>query len=172
MHLDYELIHCRKEQKALQEEDAELAQYSEKIQQSFSRMSSAPAYAELTWLTYDDMSRLSSCEENKDNKLIVIKAPPGTKMEIPDPKEVQAYFENLRGKQKAGSAEHEDETLRRERDIEDKPYQISLSSKTDEIMVYTVENDEADSSLPLPENRVLAGETKEQAESLSNMFGS
>ncbi len=170
MQLDYELIQARKQQKSLQEEISDLTQYGEKLQEAFSKMSSDPSYGELTWLTYDDISRLGACDENRQSKLIVIKAPPGTQMEIPDPKEVAAYFAEL--KKKAGTASSNAEAerlLRNEKDIEDKQYQINMCSKTDEIMVYTVENEDSDLPPPAPENNEHS-EARE-AESLSNMFG-
>ncbi len=174
--LDCELTQCRRELKALQEESAALSQCTEKLQDAFNKMSSEPTYADLAWLTYDDISRLSSCEENKPSKLIVIKAPPGTRMEIPDPEGVELYFGDLRKRAQEKDTEAE-AILKREKDIEDKKYQINLSSKTDEVMVYTVENEENDKEAsyePQPPLQAIEKEENQAEvpyESLINMYG-
>ena len=160
MQLDYELIQYRKELKSLQEESEELTKYNEKLQDSFNKIGSGSSYNEHTWLTYDDLSKLSSGAKNGQNKLVVIKAPAGTVMEIPDPKEVDEYFASLKTKPETSPAEMS-------KKIEDKKYQIHFSSKTDEILVYTVENEEKESShqfSPEPKQDENIGET------LSNMY--
>ena len=165
--LDCELTQARRELKALQDESNALSQCTDHLQETFNKMSSEPCYAELAWLTYDDVSRLSGCVENKENKLIVIKAPPGTRMEIPDSEGVDSFFAELREKAQKKDVEAES-LLKREKDIEDKKYQISLSSKTEEIMVYTVENEENEregSLEQVPEENVQV-----PYESLSNMY--
>ncbi|MDR3582417.1 MAG: hypothetical protein P4L67_04055 [Candidatus Pacebacteria bacterium] len=123
-----------------------MGQYIDKLQQSFGHTASQPSYGDYAFLTYDDVSRLSSCEENRNNKLIIIKAQPGTVMEVPDPNEVEAYFRDLKK-----SPQPPPPTSREEAknpgptsDVEDSKYQINLKSKTSEIMVYAVENEEAE----------------------------
>lgn len=168
--LDCELTQAKRELKALQDESATLSQVTDSLQDSFNKMSSEPYYAELAWLTYDDISRLSSCEENKENKLIVIKAPLGTRMEIPDAEGVDLYFTELRKKAANKDADAE-ALLKREKDIEDKKFQINLSSKTDEIMVYTVENEENEKDASFDNQQQLPNnEDDKQYESLSNMY--
>eukprot|EP00826_Nyctotherus_ovalis_P044307 TRINITY_DN4776_c0_g9_i1.p2 TRINITY_DN4776_c0_g9~~TRINITY_DN4776_c0_g9_i1.p2 ORF type:complete len:134 (-),score=48.49 TRINITY_DN4776_c0_g9_i1:151-552(-) len=128
-------------------------------------MSSDPSYSELAWLTHDDISLASKCEANRNNKLIVIKAAPGTVMEMPDPEAVDQYFAGLRKRVQEKDAEAR-AVLEREKDIEDKRWQINLTSRSSEIMVYTVENQEddkeseemgmkeEDSELPFGENLI------------------
>lgn len=141
--LDCDLIHSKRELKALQEENAALNQHIEKLKETFSQMSSDPNYSEMAWLTYDDISLVSKCEPNRANKLVVIKAAPGTTMEMPDPEAVDQYFANLRKRVQEKDADAL-MVLEREKDIEDKRWQISLTSRSSEIMVYTVENQSDD----------------------------
>ena len=133
-------------------------------------MSTEPSYGDLAWLTYDDLSKLSSCEENKANKLIIIKSPPGTRMEIPDPEGVESYFTDLRKKAQDKDMEAEN-LLKREHDIEDKKYQINLSSKTDEVMVYTIENEENDKDLSYGPDLSKDENEGMPFDSLTNMYG-
>lgn len=141
--LDCELIHSKREVKALQDENAMLSQHIEKLKEAFSHMSSDPSYSDLAWLTHEDISLVSKCEANKNNKLIVIKAAPGTVMEMPESNAVDQYFAELRKRVQEKDIEAQT-VLEREKDIEDKRWQINLTSKTTEIMVYTVENQEDD----------------------------
>jgi len=165
---DCDLIHTKRELKSLQEESTALNQHIEKLKKSFSQMSSDSNYSELAWLTYEDISHASKCEVNKNNKLIVIKAAPGTVMEMPDPDDVDQYFANLRKRVQEKDVEALME-LEREKDIEDKRWQISLTSRTSEIMVYTVENQEDDKE---ENEEIMVEEASELAfeENLINMY--
>ncbi len=139
--IDYEIIRSRRELKALQDQDHELDRYMELLQGSFNKIASSPSYNEFAYVTYDDLSRLSGTPDYKSQKLVVIKAPPNTVMEVPDPEEVDGYFKEMR--RRADSREKEaEELLAREREITDKKYLLNMASKTNEIMVYTVENEE------------------------------
>jgi hypothetical protein len=148
---DCDLIYAKRELKILQEENAALNQHIDKVKESFSQMSSDPKYTELAWLTYDDISLVSKCEANKNNKLIVIKAAPGTVMEMPKPADVNQYFTNLRKRVQEKDVEALME-LEREKDIEDKYWQISLTSRASKIMVYTVENDKEENESIMEED--------------------
>ncbi len=142
--LDHELIRAKKELETLQEEERSLTAQVEQLQESFNEMATQSTYGEYAYVTYDDVSKLSTTHEYQAHKLIVVKAPSGTIMEIPNPEDVERYFQGLR--QKAATHDPEaEEQLKREKDVEEKKYQILLSSKTDPIMVFTVENDESDS---------------------------
>ena len=160
--LDYDLIQYRKELKTLQEESAELTRYNDKLQDSFNKIASGNNYSEFTWLTYDDISKLCSSEKNKQNKMIIIKAPPETVMEIPDPEQVDEFFASLKKKP--------EDPIGKNKEIEDKRYQIHLCSKAGELMVYTVENEESERP-PSPKMGKSLSQTEENiGETLSNMY--
>ena len=164
--VDYEIIRCRRELKQAQEQEKECENYVEVLQESFNKIASNSSYAELAYVTYDDLSRLSSSEEYRGKKLVVIKAPPNTIMEVPDPEEVETYFHTV--KQKAEEEDKEaKELLTREKEIEDKKYLLNMISKNGEVMVYTVDNEECE--CPAKEE----GESYDsaQAGSLSDMYG-
>lgn len=55
-------------------------------------MSRDPAYESLAYLTFEDISVLNS--ESRDT-LIAVKAPLGSKIEMPDPEQLYAYFREL-----------------------------------------------------------------------------
>jgi len=141
--LDCELIHSKRELKALQEENTLLTQHIERLKETLNHLSSDPNYSDLVWITHEDISRLSKCEPNKNKKLIVIKAEPGTMIEMPEVNSVDQYFADLRRKVQEKDSEALT-VLEREKDIEDKRWLINLTSTTSEIMVYTVENQEYD----------------------------
>ena len=55
------------------------------IQTELSQMARDPAYGEFAYLTFDDIVQLNS--ESNDT-LIAVKAPLGSKIEMPDPEEL------------------------------------------------------------------------------------
>ncbi len=138
---DYEIIRSRRELKAAQDQDKEFENYLEFLQDSFNKLASNQEYAELAYVSYDDLSRLSSSEEYRGKKLVVIKAPPNTVMEVPDPDEVDSYFRGVKQKAQENDATAK-EVLLKEKEIEDKKYLLNMISKTGEIMVYTIDNEE------------------------------
>ncbi len=140
---DYELAKARRELRALQDQDRELDVYMEQLQGSFNQIASNPSYNECAFVTYDDLSKLSSTPDYKSKKLVVIKAPPNTVMEVPDPEEVGTYFKEMRTRADKHEKEAE-ELMGREKEIVDKKYLLNMTSKSSEIMVYTVENEEND----------------------------
>ena len=149
--LDYEIIRSKKELKVLQDEERELNNCIEVLQESFNKIASSTSYSELAYLTYDDLSKLGGSKQYKGQKLIVIKAPPNSVMEVPDPEEVETYFKEVRKKADEHDKEAE-EVLTQEKEIEDKKYQLNMTSKTSEIMIYTVENEENENqSSPRPD---------------------
>lgn len=170
--MDYELIHRKRELKGLQEEDADLGQYIDKLQQSFSHTASQPSYSDYAFLTFDDVSKLSNCDDNKSNKLVIIKAQPGTVMEVPDPSEVEEYFKGVKKEGKVGTSGGGDPAKNPTpgSDVEDSKYQISLKSKTSEIMVYAVENEEPETT-PRAQPQSFA-DGNEQVETLKDMYAS
>lgn len=116
-----EVIQLRKEHKQLQDEERELTQEMEKLQDYFNKTSQSEIYSEYAFVTFDDISKFSSSGDNRAKNIIVVKANPGTIMEVPDPNEVE-----LRS---------------RGRENEVGKYQLNLKSKNAEIMLYTVEGE-------------------------------
>ena len=143
----------------MRQEEQELVEYINALQRSFNSLAKKNDYSEFAYLTYEDISKLSCTEGNKANKLIILKAPPGTEMEMPDPEEVESYFK----KEQETKESHKEEV-----DAENKKYQLYIKSKTDEIMVYAVENEEGESDEPpaVP----IEGNNPNKAESLSKMY--
>jgi len=136
--------------KELEEESAALSQYIKKLNGSFEKILTDAECSEFIWITYEDLSKLSKTEENKDKKLIVVKANPDTKIELSEPEEVSKYFSELKKKVQRKDPEA-NQILKKVKDIEDKKYQISLASKSEEIMVYTIEDDEENIPNPIKE---------------------
>jgi transcription factor E2F3 len=165
--LDCELIHSKRELKTLQEENSSLAQYIKRLKEAFNHMSSDTNYSDLAWLTHADLSLLSKSELHKNKRLVIISAEPGTMIEMPDANSVDQYFADLRKRVQEKDAEAM-ELLEREKDIEDKRWQINLTSTTSRIKVYSVENQEEDYS----EDVVVKEEEGEMEveENLINMY--
>jgi transcription factor E2F3 len=99
----------------LMQEEQSLDYWIGQMQESLNQMTKDPAYAEYAYVTYDDIKSLSNLTEAENETLLAIRAPPGTSLEVPDPDSLP-----------------EDEKER---------YQIYLTSKTGEILIYVVSND-------------------------------
>ena len=136
-----ELAKARKELEAAQKEDLNISAYNEAMQGSFNALAAKKEYENFAYVTYEDLSKLSSSKENNGKKLIVIKAPPGTEMEIP-----------------------EQEDKKSEEELSE--YYLMMKSKGDPIMLFTVETEIAEN----PQINSGELETKEQVESLKNMY--
>ena len=124
----------RKALKKVKEEDVELDAMINKLQRSFNELSGAAKYNEYAFVTYEDLAKLSINEENEESKLLIIKALPGTEMEVPNPEEVEKYLREHK--------EERTEEVNKEKETEDKKYILHLKSKSEEIKVYAVENEE------------------------------
>jgi hypothetical protein len=127
--------------KELQEESAALSQHIKKLNDSFERIATDTECAEYIWLTYEDLSKLSKTKENKDKKFIIVKADPDTNIEQSEPEEVSKYFTDLRKRVQRKDPEA-NKILKKEKDIVDKKYQISLTNKSKKIMIYTIDDEE------------------------------
>lgn len=90
--LGIELAKASKELEAIKKEEIDITAYNEVIQSSLTALASKKEYEEMAYVTYEDLSNLSSNKENSGKKLIVIKAPPGTEMEIPEQKEQDCFL--------------------------------------------------------------------------------
>jgi hypothetical protein len=212
--LDHELIRQRKQLDALKEKDREYTRRIDELQESFQTLAASRDYCDYAYVTYDDLARLSTSETSRNEKLIVVKAPPGTEMEVPHPDAVEKYFRELKIKShpdppidkepnKDGDKDNKmndkdmdnekdkdknkesdnrkdeekshtkgshkdkdkDKDKDKNKDIDDKKYMIYFTSKAEEIMVFTVDNEDADE----PDSRPHADEVR--PEGLTHMFG-
>eukprot|EP00826_Nyctotherus_ovalis_P011666 TRINITY_DN13037_c0_g2_i1.p1 TRINITY_DN13037_c0_g2~~TRINITY_DN13037_c0_g2_i1.p1 ORF type:complete len:210 (-),score=59.51 TRINITY_DN13037_c0_g2_i1:164-793(-) len=134
-----EVLKYRKELQSVQniskEHDSRIIQ----LHDSFNQLATSTEYNRFAYITFEDLSRLSASDEFKGKKLIVVKSGTSSLLELPDPEEVESHFQSL--KERAANDAEAKETLDRERDIQSKRHLISLTSKTDDIMVYMIDND-------------------------------
>jgi transcription factor E2F3 len=130
------------------------------LNESFDQLAGSEKYAEYAYLEYDDLSRLSVTEEFKEKKLIVVKSSTNAVIEVADPEKVEKYFQSL--KEKALNDAKSKKILKEQSDIEGKKYLINVTSKTDQIMVYMIENDNAKDE---------GSKKSESYENLSEIYG-
>lgn len=105
-------------------------------------------WKQFAYVTYDDIKKLNDISENKNWTLLAIRAPPGTKLEIPQ-------NEKDEDKEKLESSEMLKQEGNKERGIQTndkKRYQIMLNSEKGEIMIYLISNDDDKSDDDDPEN--------------------
>jgi hypothetical protein len=57
-------------------------------------MARDPIYAEFAYMTFDDIRQISNLSGDPDSKdtLIAVKAPIGSKIEIPDPEQLELIY--------------------------------------------------------------------------------
>jgi hypothetical protein len=96
-------------------EDAKLTHWIEKLEGELDEMTKNACYNDNAYVTFDDIKNMSSVTEHEDEALIVIKASPGTNLEVPEP----------------------DTTAETE---EAEKYKIYLTTNSGEILVYVVSN--------------------------------
>ncbi|XP_076136270.1 transcription factor E2F3-like isoform X1 [Alosa pseudoharengus] len=79
----------------LHQEELRLDQLITSCTQDAKLMTEAPANQKLAYVTYEDLRRLSGL---KDQTVIVVKAPPDTKLEVPDPEQnLQVHLTSTKG---------------------------------------------------------------------------
>lgn len=138
--LDHELITQKKVYESCAEEERNCSALIEKLQESFNQIANSMDYPIYAYLTFDDLSQLSAVEKNKEMKLLVVKAPAGTTMEVPNPEELEKHYKNMEIKAKSDlEARKQLEALR---EMRDKNYQIFFNSKTEKMMIYTSEKED------------------------------
>ena len=103
-----------KELEDLCKEEQELDYWIGQMNESLNQLTKDPSYAEHAYATFDDIKSLGNLTDAENETLLAIRAPPGTSLEVPDP-----------------------ETFPPE---EKEKYQVYLSSRTGEILVYVVTN--------------------------------
>jgi len=134
-----EIIKYRNELKNAIRTNEEYQSNIELLNKSFNQLASSKEYAQLAYIGYKDLCRLNDCEEFKEKKLVALKSPINSIMEVPDPKEIESYFKLL--KEKALTDIEAQRVLETQKDIEGKKYLLNMTSKTDDIMVYMIKNE-------------------------------
>ena len=138
----------------MQREESWLDDMIYTVNNQLQEMSQDELYEQFAYVTYDDIKKLNNITEYKDSTLLAIRAPPGTKLEVPDEDE-PSTVQQEEVKEKRPSSETQNKQLPdtaaankdpKERGIQTndkKRYQIMLNSAGEEIMVYLItSNDE------------------------------
>eukprot|EP00826_Nyctotherus_ovalis_P034504 TRINITY_DN2883_c0_g1_i1.p1 TRINITY_DN2883_c0_g1~~TRINITY_DN2883_c0_g1_i1.p1 ORF type:complete len:161 (+),score=61.51 TRINITY_DN2883_c0_g1_i1:703-1185(+) len=143
--MDHDLIRVRRELLAAQEQSKVYENHINSLHESFNELAGTSSYQELAYIAFEDLSKLSVSEEYRDKKLIAITAPPNTIMEIPNPDDIDSYFKSLKGR--ADGDKEAQETLVREKELEDKKYLLNMESKSKEIRIYMIDSKESEGSI-------------------------
>eukprot|EP00357_Protocruzia_adherens_P003241 CAMPEP_0115020628 /NCGR_PEP_ID=MMETSP0216-20121206/30292_1 /TAXON_ID=223996 /ORGANISM="Protocruzia adherens, Strain Boccale" /LENGTH=308 /DNA_ID=CAMNT_0002392605 /DNA_START=157 /DNA_END=1083 /DNA_ORIENTATION=+ len=107
-----------KELEALTEEEKNLDHWIGKMKQTLNEMSNDNTYKDYAYITHDDLKSLNATQNHQNDTLLVIRAPPGTTLDIP---EVNANLS---------------------KELKGQKYQLTLNSENGEILVYVVSNDQ------------------------------
>ncbi len=119
----------------LQKENEKLDLFIKEINLEFEKLNEKPETKNYAYVTYDDLKNLA---DNNNNKMIAIKAPIDTSIEIIDNKNIENLKENI-GKICNDNKEILD-NLKKEN-------QIFMESKNGEISVYIIFNNERENSI-------------------------
>jgi prefoldin subunit 5 len=106
---------CAQEVEELIKEDQRLSYWIETLEGDLDRMTKDACYNEHAYVTFDDIKNMGSLTEGDEEALIVIKAPPGTNLEVADP-ELSSTLDDS------------------------EKYKIFMSTNSGEILVYVVSN--------------------------------
>ena len=109
-----EAARMEKELEDLCNEEKEIDHWINQMTESLNQLTKDPSYAEHAYATFDDIKSLGNLTDAENETLLAIRAPPGTSLEVPDPETFPAE--------------------------EKEKYQVYLSSRTGEILVYVVTN--------------------------------
>ena len=109
-----EIKNYEREMKELKEEEEMIDAWTQKLQESLNQLIKEPEYANLAFITQEDINSLPSLTDNPNEILLAIRAPLGSILEVPDP---DLYVN------------------------ENEKYQIILNSKSDPITMYMVSNE-------------------------------
>ncbi len=126
---DDEVQRLKNELLALEDEERILDDTVESVENQLSDMAKDSLYEQFAYVTYEDIKKLKNGNEDSDSTLFAIRAPKGTKLEIPN---------------KATSHNHSNEENQRGEDHAGDMNQIYLTSPKEEILVYMIENDAKD----------------------------
>jgi hypothetical protein len=79
-----EIERLNQELNEIQQEEGWLDDMINTVNVQLTEMAEDQLYEQFAYVTYDDIKKLSNMPENKNSTLLAIRAPPGTKLEIPD----------------------------------------------------------------------------------------
>jgi hypothetical protein len=151
-----EIERLNEELRDIQREEGWLDGMISTVNNQLQEMANDELYEQFAYVTYDDIKKINNLSEDKDCTLLAIRAPSGTKLEIPDldekDKKESKNEEEVKEHQSQNSSNSPDmrasKTLTRdpkERGIQtgdNKRYQIMLNSGGEEIMVYLISNND------------------------------
>ena len=124
----------------LQKENEKLDSFLNEINIEFEKLSEKQETKQYSYVTYDDLKTLA---ENNNNKMIAIKAPLDTSIEIIDSKNIKDIKENI------NNIFNDDKEIL---DDLQKENQIFMESKNGEISVYVIFNNERENSINYSNN--------------------
>ena len=141
-----EIERLNQELNEIQQEENWLDDMINTVNTQLNEMAGDQLYEQFAYVTYDDIKKLSNLPENKNNTLLAIRAPPGTKLEIPDnddldkadTNEEQIGNRNLMNNLVSSNANLLQQKEPKERGIQTndkKRYQIMLNSGGEEILL-------------------------------------
>ena len=119
----------------LKKENDKLDLFLKEINLEFEKINEKPETKNYAYVTYDDLKNLA---DNNNNKMIAIKAPIDTNIEIIDNKNIENVKENI------GNVFNDDKEIL---DNFKKENQIFMESKNGEISVYVIFNNERENSI-------------------------
>ena len=119
----------------LKKENEKLDLFLKEINLEFEKINEKPETKNYAYVTYDDLKNLA---DNNNNKMIAIKAPIDTSIEIIDNKNIENVKENI------GNVFNDDKEIL---DNFKKENQIFMESKNGEISVYVIFNNERENSI-------------------------
>ena len=119
----------------LQKENEKLDLFIKEINLEFEKLNEKPETKNYAYVTYDDLKNLA---DNNNNKMIAIKAPIDTNIEIIDNKNIENLKENI------GNICNDNKEIL---DNLKKENQIFMESKNGEISVYVIFNNERENSI-------------------------
>lgn len=148
-----EIERLNQELSEIQREESWLDDMINTVNSQLQEMAEDQLYEQFAYVTYDDIKKLSNLPENKSSTLLAIRAPQGTKLEIPDttnePNKVNSKLDTSTSNvvlelnsELSKSASNKDHKERGIQTNDKKRYQIMLNSGGEEILLFVLKNDE------------------------------
>lgn len=128
---DHEVQKLTEELRRMEDEERWLDDTIFSVENQLKEMSKDTLYEQFAYVTYEDIKRLNQSKENADSTLLAIRAPKGTKLEIPDPSALHEHGDSAEDGMK-DERESCSTTLTN---------QIFLTSPKEEILVYLITNE-------------------------------
>jgi hypothetical protein len=80
-----EAARIAQERETLKNEEKNIDMWIHEMQEALNGMTTDPAYARYAYVTHEDVKLLGCTPEHSQENLILIKAPPGSSLEVPEP---------------------------------------------------------------------------------------